>query len=99
MSLGVIFHRLVQRDMDGILRYYSGKGGSELSDRFYDAFMRTADIALDNPSHFHPLHGFVRIAAIKGFPYHFLYRKAPYGIRILVLRHNSKHWNYGLRRK
>jgi plasmid stabilization system protein ParE len=95
----VIFHSLIQRDVTGILRYYSEEAGDHLADRFYDAFMNTVDRALDSPKHFHPLNDFIRRATIKDFPYHFLYRETSYGIRVLVLRHHKRHPSFGMRRK
>jgi len=95
----VIFHKLVQRDVTGVLRYYADEVDDALAQRFYDAFLRTADRALSNSQHFHFLTEPVRIANIPKFPYHFLYRETPYGIRILVLRHNKRHPSYGMQRR
>ncbi len=67
----VIFHRLVQRDVTGILRYYTEEAGDHLANRFHAAFMKTVDKALDSPRHFHPLNEFIRRASIPGSPYHF----------------------------
>jgi plasmid stabilization system protein ParE len=97
----VIFHRTVQKDMDGIYRHYLEESGSKLADRFYDAFMATVNQALANPRHFHPLkQGSIwRRAGIKGFTHHVVYEETAYGIRILVLRHDQRHDSFGLRRK
>ena len=45
----VIFHRIVQKDMEGICRHYLEESGSKLADRFYNAFMETVNQALANP--------------------------------------------------
>ena len=95
----VIFHRLVQPDVTGILGYYTEEAGEHLADRFYSAFMNTVEHALKSPRHFPPLNEFIRRANIRDFPYHFLYRETPYGIRLLVLRHHKRHPSYGMRRK
>ena len=99
MAASVIFHKLVQRDVTGVLRYYADEADEALADRFYDAFLHTVDRALSNPQHFHFLREPVRRANIPRFPYHFLYRESPYGIRILVLRHHKRHPSYGMQRK
>lgn len=99
MQPSVIFHTRVQRDMDDILRFYRSEAGEGVANRFFDSFVRTVDKSLQNPNFFHPVSGLLRRAPVQGFPFHFLYRKIPDGIRILVLRHDSRHPSYGLRRK
>jgi plasmid stabilization system protein ParE len=101
MAGEVIFHRLVQKDMTDIRGYYLEEAGLELADRFYDGFMQTVVKAVSNPRHYHPIEEGqnVRRATVKGFPYHFLYRETSFGIRVLVLRHDKRHWSFGLRRK
>ena len=101
MAGEVIFHRLVQKDMNGIRSYYADESGPELAERFYDAFMFTVRKACGNPEHYHPIkqgHS-IRRAAVKGFPYHFLYRETATGIRVLVLRHDKRHSSVGRGRK
>ena len=78
MASSVIFHKLVQRDVSGVLRYYSDEADEALADRFYDAFLHTVEQALSNPQYFHFLRDPVRRANIPKFPYHFLYRETPY---------------------
>ncbi len=99
MEPKVIFQRLVQRDMDDVLRYYSGEAGEVIADRFFQTFLQVVDHARLNPGHFHLVSPHLRRADIPGFPYHFLYRIADNGIRVLVLRHDRRHPSFGLRRK
>ena len=75
MAEEVIFHRLVQKDMTGIRRYYIEEAGDELADRSYDCFMETVARAISKPRRYHPIEegDRVRRAPVKGFPYHFLY--------------------------
>ncbi len=101
MAGEVIFHRLVQKDVTGIRRYYIEEAGDELADRFYDRFMEITLKALADPRRYHPIeegHS-VRRAPLNGFPYHFLYRETSFGIRVLVLRHDKRHWSHGMHRK
>lgn len=98
MDFRVIFHRLVQRDMDGILRYYREDASDSVADRFFTTFLDTVDRAVSNPQGFHFSNSEYRRANIPGFPFHFLYREMPYGIRVLVLRHDRRHPHFGLRR-
>jgi plasmid stabilization system protein ParE len=99
MDAHVIFHRLIQRDMDGILRYYREEASDSVADRFFSGFLQTVDRALSNPKGFHFANPVYRRAAIPGFPYHFLYREMSYGIRVLVLRHDRRHPSFGMRRR
>jgi plasmid stabilization system protein ParE len=98
MERQLVFQRLVQRDMNEILRYYLDEAGEEVAGRFYHAFLQVADHALRNPEYYHPASDLLRRAPITGFPYHFLYRSTSHGIRILVLRHDRRHPSFGLRR-
>lgn len=99
MERKLVFQRLVQRDMNEILRYYQNEVGEVVADRFYHTFLQVAERALGNPQYFHPVSDLLRRAPIPGFPYHFLYRNISNGIRILVLRHDQRHPSFGLRRK
>lgn len=97
----VIFHRLVQRDMDEILLYYREDASDSVADRFFETFIATAAHATANPQSFHFDHQNARYrrAAIPSFPYHFLYRETPHGVRVLVLHHDRRHPSYGLSRR
>jgi plasmid stabilization system protein ParE len=70
-----------------------------VADRFFQTFLQVVERALNSPEFFHPVSPHLRRADIPGFPYHFLYREAGYGIRVLVLRHDRRHPSFGLRRK
>jgi plasmid stabilization system protein ParE len=94
----VIFHRLIRKDLDGVLSYYERESGRALADRFFETFLEVVEKALADPRHFH-LAGVLRRANLPGFPYHFLYREKPFGIRVLVLRHDRRHPDFGLRRR
>lgn len=50
MADKVIFHRLVQRDMDAILRYYTVEAGESLASRFYQEFLSRVESTLRTPS-------------------------------------------------
>ncbi|MBK1883993.1 type II toxin-antitoxin system RelE/ParE family toxin [Luteolibacter pohnpeiensis] len=84
--------------MNAILDYYGREGSPSVANRFFEAFLNTVARAAANPSGFHVIAARYRRANIPGFPYHFLYRSTVKGIRILVLRHDRRHPDYGLRR-
>ncbi len=95
----IIFHRLIQKDLNSIVRYYKDESGISLADRFYDTFIFSAMKALEHPERYHFIQGYYRRATLEGFPYHFLFRETVHGIRILVVRHDKRRPTYGLSRK
>lgn len=99
MEPSAVFHRLVQRDMDSVLRYYREEASDAVADRFFGTFLDTLGKAVLNPKQFHPISGGLRRANIPGFPYHLLYRETLFGIRVLVLRHDRRRPSYGLGRR
>ncbi len=95
----IVYHRLITRDLRDALRYYDQEGGSALGDRFFADVEETAGRAIENPNHFHFASGTLRRARLRMFPYHFLFREHDSIIQFLVLWHDRRHPNYGLRRK
>ena len=97
--MAVIFNRAVQRDVSEVLEYYRMESGGELADRFFEELMRVIEAAEDNPQKFHFVEPPVRRANLNRFPYHFLYRQVGTDIRVLVVRHNKRHPNFGKHRR
>lgn len=95
----VVFHPRVQLDMGDVLQYYSEQGGVALSERFFEMFVATVDRVRSNPQACHPTSKGMRRMAIKGFPYHLLFRSSKVKIRVLVLRHDKRHPSFGLSRR
>jgi plasmid stabilization system protein ParE len=95
----LIYHPLIQRDLNEILTYYEDKDGSKLADRFFQEFVQLSGEAVESPDTFHfDIHSKLKRANFRNFPYHFLFRKTASGIRVLILRHDSRHPSVGLRR-
>jgi len=94
----VIFHPLIQRDLNGILHYYLDEAGPKVADRFFETLIDLTKQAVIEPKRFHPFSSILRRANIPGFPYHFLFRETQDGIRVLVLRHDRRHPSFGLKR-
>jgi toxin ParE2 len=97
--MALIFHPRIQQDLNEILGYYENEAGPKLADQFYATFIATAQKAHHLPEHYHPTSPVLRRANLKNFPYHFLYKITPTGIRVLVLKQDKRYPNYGLRRK
>ncbi len=95
----VRFHRRLQQDVWDVVRHYEHESGPELADRFYAEFMEVLRSVAGNPTGCHLDASGLRRANLGRFPYHFLYRVRPEYIFVLVLRHDRRHPNFGLRRK
>lgn len=87
----------VYSDLLEILEYYDLNAGSEVAAEFYVEFRRQAKAAGDRPYSF-PRSGRFRRTDLRTFPYHFLFEILGDNlVRILVVRHNSRHPNFGLK--
>lgn len=91
------FHRLVQTDLNKILRDYS-LISSQLEDDFYDELMEELAKAVASPQSNHFDACGLRRANFNRFPFHFLYDVKIDSIRIWVLRHHSRKASLGLKR-
>ena len=97
--MGLVFHRLIQKDLRSVLRYYEEEVGPELARQFYDEFERVIEAVAENPRRFHMVTESLRRANFRRFPYHILYRETSAGLRVLVLRHHRRDPRYGLGRR
>lgn len=97
MKLG--FHRLVQREVNEAVRWYE-ECSDGLGDDFFVKLTAVLDTILANPQNY----GFwlesktVRRAKLTRFPYAVLYEIRPGKVRILCMRHDKRHPNYGMGR-
>jgi plasmid stabilization system protein ParE len=94
----VSYHPLVKRDVAEALRYYHHIA-PQLADEFQDEVRIMLDRAAANPLRFHPAGRDFRRANLRRFPYHVLYDVRPDSIRVMIVRHNKRHPDYGMDRK
>jgi toxin ParE1/3/4 len=92
----VVYHPAVQGDLS--LRHYDGIN-YRLGDGFWDELNSFIQRAVANPRRFHFGLGDRRRVNLKRFPYHFLFREIPDGIRITVIRHHKKRPQIGVKRR
>ncbi len=95
--MNVVYHPAVRCDVRNILRHYD-EISIRLGDAFWDELQALIEQARANPERFHPTDRGLHRANMKSFPYHFLYRIRPGGIRIVVVRHHERRPSYGARR-
>jgi len=95
--VNVVFHPEVQRDVSKILRHYDSIN-NRLGDEFWEELNALINAAAGKPQRFHSDEKNRRRANLKRFPYHFLFREIPGGIRITVVRHHKQRPEFGSHR-
>jgi plasmid stabilization system protein ParE len=96
--MNVVYHPAVQGDVSRILRHYDAING-KLGDEFFEELNAFTQRAVANPQHFHFQARDRGRVNLRRFPYHFLFREIPGGIRITVVRHHKQHPGQGLKRR
>jgi hypothetical protein len=92
------YHPSVRQDVAEAMRRY--KAVSErLANDFKAELRRAIAIAGANPNRFHPVKPGLHRANLKRFPYHFIYRQIPEGIRVTLVRHHCRHPEIGMDRQ
>lgn len=92
------YHPLVQRDVSGILRHYD-RISPRLGDEFSAELMRLLDLVGAKPERFHFADRGLRRANMRRFPYYVPFRQHAGSVRVIVVRHNSRHPWYGATRR
>ncbi|MCE2913919.1 MAG: type II toxin-antitoxin system RelE/ParE family toxin [Rubrivivax sp.] len=93
MSLSI--HRLAAQDLAAAARYYRQEAGVGVARRFVAEFERVARMLSDFPTIGTPLADGRRSFGLTGFPYTVFYRTDERGLRVLVVRHQSRHPDFG----
>jgi plasmid stabilization system protein ParE len=93
------FHRAVQTDLRLALEYFDREGGPKLGDRFFAEVQATKDRIAAHPERFGFFKDDLRRAKLRVFRYHVLFRIVRADVRVLVLRHNRRHPEFGLTRR
>ena len=94
----VAYHPEVRADVIAILRYYRAVSLA-LADEFHQELQSTIDRAAENPLRFHLVDKGFRRANLIRFPYHVLYEVRAESIRVMIVRHNKRHPDFGMGRE
>jgi toxin ParE1/3/4 len=90
----VVYHRLVQADLDQAWHYYE-EASTGLGDQFFTEFLEMIAAIQRHPQRW----GFAsrgrRLAQFKRFPYKMLYRVEAERIKVLVVKHQKRRPSYG----
>ncbi len=83
----------------GIMAYYEEVATRELANEFYAELRHVMVEAATRPESFAIREGEIRRVNLHRFPYHFLFRMVDDAVRILVVRHHSRHPSLGIGRR
>jgi plasmid stabilization system protein ParE len=95
----LVIHPKVYADVSTIMEYYEQVATPELADEFYRELRAFIQKAAERPERFAIRERDLRRVNLRRFPYHFLFRIAGDAVRILVVRHHSRHPSEGTERR
>jgi plasmid stabilization system protein ParE len=95
----LVLHPKVYSDIDAIMAYYEEVAATELAKEFYAELRHFMVVAAKGPKSFAIRQRDIRRVNLRRFPYHFLFRIVDDTVRVLVVRHHSKHPSLGTRRR
>lgn len=95
----LVLHPKVYSDIDKIMEYYERVATPELADEFYAELRHFMEEAAERPESFSVRERDIRRVNLQRFPYHFWFLMVDDAVRILVVRHHSRHPSFGLRRR
>jgi len=96
--VNVEYHPAVEQDVAEAFKRYD-EVSPVLGEEFKKELRNLISLAAANPGRFHPLKSGFRRANLRRFPYHFVYRELPNGIRVTLVRHHKRHPDFGLERE
>lgn len=88
-------HHSAERDLTGAFRFYKTEAGRGVAGRFLKEFERVVKILEEFPDIGTPTNDERRVYPLSGFPYSIIYRSVDTGIRVLVVRHQSRDPAFG----
>jgi len=95
----LVLHPKVYSDIDAIMAYYEEVAATELAKKFYAELRHFMVETAKRPKSFAIRQRDIRRINLRRFPYHFLFRIVDDTVRVLVVRHHSRHPSLGTRRR
>jgi len=94
----VEYHPAVEAEVAEALQRYDTVS-QRLGEEFKTELRRVIALAAEKPGRFHLVKPGLHRANLKRFPYHFIYRELPDGIRVTLVRHHRRHPEQGMERE
>lgn len=91
-------HPKAAADLTSIVAFYKKEASTQIAGRFIDEFERVVNLLVEKPGFGSPFDLPRRSYPLRTFPYAVIYRHTTDGLRILAVRHHSRHPNHGLGR-
>ena len=88
-------HRSAEWDLTEAFRFYKAEAGRGVAGRFLKEFERAVKILEEFPEIGTPTNDERRAYPLSGFPYSIIYRSVDTGVRVLVVRHQSRDPTFG----
>jgi len=95
----LVLHPKVYSDIDAIMAYYEEVAATELANELYAELRHFMVEAAKRPKSFAIRQRDIRRVNLRRFPFHFLFRLVDDTVRVLVVRHHSRHPSLGTRRR
>jgi len=95
----LVLHPKVHSDVSTIMEYYERVSTPELAEEFYRELKSFIVRAAEKPESYAIREHDLRRVNLSRFPYHFLFRMVGDSMRVLVVRHDSRHPSFGSRRR
>ncbi len=95
------FHPAVQKDFNEVLDYYEAEGGLHLADRFEVEFRACLAAVKAGPTRFpfYQRSDRLRRVRLRSFPFLIVYRENVNGVRVILLKHERRHPQFGMARR
>lgn len=94
----VLIHPGAEADVAAAAAFYEAEASPALAARFIAEFGRVADVLLSSPGLGAPRSRGRRGFPLSGFPFTVIYREAPEGIMVLVVKHDRRRPGFGVSR-
>ncbi|MCY7315417.1 MAG: type II toxin-antitoxin system RelE/ParE family toxin [Rubrivivax sp.] len=88
-------HRLASDDLAEAVRFYRYEAGAGVAQRSLAEFERVAKLLEQHAGSGTPTADGRKVHPLTDFPYSIIYRRDVSGLRILVVRHQRRHPEYG----
>lgn len=95
----LVLHPKVSSDISSIMEYYEQVSTPDLADEFYRELRHFIVTAAEKPESFAIRERDIRRVNLRRFPYHFLFRIVSDTVRVLVVRHHSRHPSFAMSRR